>query len=73
MGSAVILSDREQFWKCWALSLLSGGAAGAGAGIAAAVTGQPDSESPAVSAKVAQTARRRWACKGVSHVWAFAH
>lgn len=52
MGSAVILSDREQFWKCWALSLLSGGAAGAGAGIAAAVTGQPDSESPAVALRL---------------------
>lgn len=47
-GGAAILSDREQLWKCWALFLLfREEQPEPKQAFAAAVSGQPNSESPA--------------------------
>lgn len=74
-GGAAILSDREQLWKCWALFLLfrEEQPEPKQAFICSCSYWPAEFRVPGSSAEVAQTARRRWACKGVSHVWAFVH
>lgn len=48
----------------------TGGAAGAGGGVCSLSCWRSGSKVPASRTEVAQTARRRWACEGVSRVWA---